>query len=147
LDEQWFAEQEQTSAPFRAVAQVKSAVRRELARREDDAVPKRPYAVRFVSFMSAAAVIVLFIGIVQYTNSLSNKPTLSKDTLAEPLDLFVMAAESASEENLLTTIASDLDAIEESITQWPHESGDWGLDEFDSEPNKDSHDKSRDSTS
>jgi len=146
LDEQWFADQEKTSIPANVVAQVKSAVRSEL-KRDKTVVPARSYTARFISFMSAAAAIVLFIGVMQYAGSLRSKPSLSRDTLAEPLDLFVKAAESTSDESMLTTIESDLDAIEESIAQWPRESGDGGLDEYEIAPNSDSHERSRDSTS
>jgi len=118
LNEAWLAGHPAPAPDAEALARVRAAVRRELARPAGDGPRPSRRVWRLVWPAVAAAVVVISVGVIRYAGSSRSTAPAATSRAAQTVDLFVQAADRVwAEDPLIAALRMDLDTIEESLTR------------------------------
>jgi hypothetical protein len=120
LNEAWLASHPAPAPDAEALARVRAAVHRELARPAGDPArfARRSWRLAWpaVAVGAAAALIVISVGVIRYAGSSRPAAPAATGEADQTADLFVQAADRVwAEDPLIATLRIDLDTIEESL--------------------------------
>ena len=117
LDEAWLAGHPAPAPDAEALARVRAAVHRELARPAGDTARFARQAWRLAwPAVAAAALVVISVGVIRYAGSSRPATPAATGEADQTADLFVQAADRVwAEDPLIAALRMDLDSIEESL--------------------------------